>query len=235
MFDLTPDIAKNITRISVAVVPMLLGMVLHEVAHGYAACKLGDPTAKLQGRLTLNPLSHLDVTGSVLFALTALFSPFILGWAKPVPVQPRYFKNPRKGMMLVSLAGPATNFLLAFIFAAIYSLFLSHLQGVVLAGQDISSTLLFLRRMLFMGIWINFILGWFNLLPIPTLDGGHILAGLLPLEAARKFYSLGRYWVIILLALLGTGLLGYVMRPLLSLSLGAVGAVFSIPPRLLFM
>ncbi|MDL2209812.1 site-2 protease family protein [Desulfovibrio sp. OttesenSCG-928-O18] len=235
MLDITPDIAKNITRIAVAVVPMLLGMVLHEVAHGFAAYKLGDPTAKLEGRLTLNPLSHLDVTGTALFVLTALFSPFILGWAKPVPVQPRYFKNPRKGMMLISFAGPATNFILALVFAGIYSVFLSHLQGLLLAGQEISSTLLFLRRMLFMGIWINLILAWFNLLPIPTLDGGHILAGILPVAAARKFYSFGKYWVIVLVVLLGTGLLGYVMRPLLGLSLGVISSLFSIPPRLLLM
>lgn len=233
MFDLTPDITKNITRIAVAVIPMLLGMVLHEVAHGYAAYRLGDPTAKLEGRLTLNPLPHLDVTGTALFVLTALFSPFMLGWARPVPVQPRYFNNPRKGMMLVSFAGPCINFFLAAVFAAIYSVFFSHLHSLAVTGQGISSAMRFVNNMLFMGVWINLILGWFNLLPLPALDGGHILAGFLPVKAARKFYALGKYWVIILAALLGTGILGHVMMPLLDFSLDALGAAFATPFRLL--
>lgn len=227
-----PDIAEKISRIAAAFVPMLLGMVLHEIAHGYAACKLGDPTAKRAGRLSLNPFSHLDATGSLLFLLTALFSPFILGWAKPVPVQPRYFADPRKGMMLVSFAGPATNFVLALLFAAAYT---ALLRAVFSGSLEPTQTVQFLLRAVRMGIWINLILGWFNLLPIPTLDGGHILAGFLPLEAAQKFYSYGKYWIIFLVILLGTGLLGHVMRPLLTVSLTGISALFSIPPRLLFL
>lgn len=232
MFDISPDIAKNITRVAVAFVPMLLGIVLHEVAHGFAAYKLGDPTAKLQGRLSLNPVKHLDVTGSLLFIITALFSPFILGWAKPVPVQPRYFKNPRKGMMLISFAGPGTNFLLALAFAGIYAALIHSLLG---GGVELTSTVRFLLSATFMGIWVNVTLGWFNLLPIPSLDGGHILAGLLPLPLARKFYSLGKYGLIILVILLGTGLLRYVMAPLVINTISLIGTLFSIPPKLLFM
>lgn len=230
MFDISPDIAKNITRVAVALVPMLLGMVLHEVAHGYAAYKLGDPTAKLQGRLTLNPLSHLDVTGSIMFIVTALASPFIFGWAKPVPVQPRYFKNPRRGMMLISFAGPGTNFLLALAFGGIYALLLNRLLS---GAMEFSSTTEFFLRMTRIGIWINVILGWFNLLPIPSLDGGHILAGLLPPPLAHKFYSFGKYGLIILIVLLASGLLGYVLGPLAGFSLDIVGAIFSIPPKFL--
>lgn len=232
MFDISPDIAKNITRVAVAFVPMLLGIVLHEVAHGFAAYKLGDPTAKLQGRLSLNPVKHLDVTGSLLFIITALFSPFILGWAKPVPVQPRYFKNPRKGMMLISFAGPGTNFLLALAFAGIYAALIHSLLG---GGVELTSTVRFLLSATFMGIWVNVTLGWFNLLPIPSLDGGHILAGLLPLPLARKFYSLGKYGLIILVILLGTGLLRHVMAPLVINTISLIGTLFSIPPKLLFM
>lgn len=221
---------QNITRIAVALIPILLGMVLHELAHGYAAYRLGDPTAKLQGRLTLNPLKHLDVTGSLVFIITALTSPFVFGWAKPVAVQPRYFKNPRKGMMLISFAGPAANFLLAVVFAGAYSLLVSH----ALAGQGpLSVTMQFFLRMAFVGIWINLTLGWFNLLPIPSLDGGHILAGLLPEEYARKFYSLGRYALIIIILLIASGAFRYIMSPLVNTSVDFVGALFSIPPQLL--
>lgn len=230
MFDFSPDIAKNITRVAVAFVPMLLGMVLHEVAHGYAAYKLGDPTAKLQGRLTLNPVAHLDVTGSLLFIVTALASPFIFGWAKPVPVQPRYFKNPRQGMMLISFAGPATNFALAVVFGGLYALLLNLLLS---GSMELTSTTKFLLSAARMGIWINIILGWFNLLPLPSLDGGHILAGLLPVNLARKFYSLSRYGLIILVVLLASGMLRYVLGPLAGISLDIIGAIFSIPPRLL--
>lgn len=230
MFDISPDIAKNITRFAVAFVPMLLGIVLHEVAHGYTAYKLGDPTAKLSGRLTMNPIVHFDMTGSLLFVFTALFSPLIFGWAKPVPVQPRYFATPRKGMMLVSVAGPAANFILALLFAALYSFLIS---GVVSGSLEVTSTSKFLLSTARMGIVINLILAWFNLLPIPTLDGGHILAGFLPFEAARKFYAFGKYWVLILVALLATGAIRYIMGPLLDVSLDIIGAVFSIPPRLL--
>lgn len=230
MFDLSPDIAKNISRVAVAFVPMLLGMVLHELSHGYAAYKLGDPTAKLQGRLTLNPIVHLDVTGSILFIVTALFSPIIFGWAKPVQVQPRYFKNPRQGMMLISFAGPAANFLLALAFGALYAVLLSQLLS---GAMTLTPTTEFFLRSARMGIWINIVLGWFNLLPLPALDGGHILAGLLPEGLARKFYSLSRYGMIILVVLLASGVLRYVLVPLADISLDLVGAVFSIPPRFL--
>lgn len=230
MTDISPDITQNITRIAVALIPILLGMVLHELAHGYAAYRLGDPTAKLQGRLTLNPLKHLDVTGSLIFIITALTSPFVFGWARPVNVQPRYFKNPRKGMMLISFAGPATNFLLAIVFAGFYSLLIRHAISV---GGPISTTMQFFLRMALVGIWINFTLGWFNLLPIPSLDGGHILAGLLPEDIARKFYSLGRYALIIIVLLFVSGAFRYIMSPLVGTSVDMAGALFSIPPQLL--
>jgi Zn-dependent protease len=229
MLDVSPDIARNITRFATALVPMLLGMILHEVAHGYAACKLGDPTAKLAGRLTMNPLSHLDVTGTLFFVLTSLASPFVLGWAKPVPVQPRYFRNPRRGMMLVSFAGPFANFLLALLFGAIYALFIHEALASPAAP---SPTLQFLLRTAFMGVWINLILGWFNLLPLPSLDGGHILAGFLPPDLARRFYACGKYGLIILVVLLASGILRSVMEPLLIQSLRAVSHLFSIPSLL---
>ena len=230
MFDLSFDIERNITRLAVAFIPMLLGMVLHELAHGYTAYRLGDPTAKLQGRLTLNPVAHLDMTGSLLFLFTALASPIIFGWAKPVQVQPRYFRNPRKGMMLVSVAGPAANFALALVFGGVYAVLLNQ---ALTGGMEMTKTTEFLLRTTSMGIWINIILGWFNLLPLPSLDGGHILAGLLPPNLAYKFYSLSRYGLIILAVLLASGLLRHVLGPLARTSLDIVGAIFSIPPKFL--
>lgn len=231
MIDLSPDITKNITRIAVTLVPILLGMVLHELAHGYAAYRLGDPTPKLQGRLTLNPLKHLDVTGSIIFIVTALTSPFVFGWAKPVNVQPRYFKDPRKGMMLISFAGPAANFLLALAFGALYAVLTRY---VLSGGIQITSTVKFLLSTTFMGIWINLTLGWFNLLPIPALDGGHILAGLLPRHLAEKFYAFGKYALIIIVLLMVSGAFRYIMRPLVGTSAEIIGSLFAIPPQLLF-
>lgn len=231
MTSISNDISQNITRIAVAFIPMLLGIVLHEVAHGFAAFKLGDPTAKLHGRLTLNPLRHLDVTGSLLFIITALLSPFIIGWAKPVQVQPRYFKNPRQGMMLTSFAGPAANFLLAIALGGIYAIMVhSILSGGL---HEISTVTRFLIKAAHIGIWINLTLGWFNLMPIPGLDGGHILAGLLPAHIAQKFYEYSRYGLIFLIALLATGALRYVLVPLVGTSAAIIGGLFSIPPQLL--
>lgn len=231
MTSLSGDISQNIVRLAVAFLPMLLGIVLHEVAHGFSAYKLGDPTAKLQGRLTLNPIRHLDLTGSLLFVLTALLSPFILGWAKPVPVQPRFFKNPRKGMMLISFAGPAANFLLAILLGGLYA---ALVHSILASGtRELSVVTRFLLNMARIGMWVNITLGWFNLMPIPGLDGGHILAGLLPEPLARKFYAFGRYGMIILIALLATGVLKYVLGPLVDASGLFIGGLFSIPPKLL--
>lgn len=231
MIDISPDISRNLVRIAVALIPILLGMVLHELAHGYAAYRLGDPTPKAQGRLTFNPLKHLDVTGSIIFIVTALTSPFVFGWAKPVNVQPGYFKDPRKGMMLVSFAGPAANFLIALVFGALYAV----LTRQIMAGAAISKNMEFLLNVAYMGIWINVTLAWFNLLPIPALDGGHILAGLLPPYLARKFYSYGKYALILIIMLMVSGAFRIIMRPLVGTSIEIIGAAFSIPPRLLFI
>lgn len=231
MIDISPDISRNIVRIAVALIPILLGMVLHELAHGYAAYRLGDPTPKAQGRLTFNPLKHLDVTGSIIFIVTALTSPFVFGWAKPINVQPGYFKDPRKGMMLVSFAGPAANFLIALAFGALYAV----LTRQIMAGAAISKNMEFLLNVAYMGIWINVTLAWFNLLPIPALDGGHILAGFLPPHLARKFYSYGKYALVLIVLLMVSGAFRIIMRPLVGTSIEIIGAAFSIPPRLLFI
>lgn len=225
----TFDFADNVRRVAVAFVPMLLGIICHEVAHGWAAWKLGDPTAKSQGRLTLNPIPHLDPTGSLLFVLTALTSPFILGWAKPVPVEPRYFRTPRQGMMLVSFAGPLTNFLVALAFAFLYTVLSKHLMS---GGGGHGMIMDFALQTSAIGVWVNVTLGWFNLLPIPPLDGSHILGGLLPWPLARQYYAIGRYGIIIVVVLLGTGMLRYVMGPLVDNTVAAIAYLASVPTAL---
>ena len=214
MFE-SADIAVYLKRFAVAAIPALLGIILHEVAHGWMAEKRGDPTARFMGRITLNPLPHIDPTGLLVFALTSLSGAFVFGWAKPVPVNPRYFRNPSKDMMLVALAGPLTNFLLACLFAVgLRVLTLSPLPQ----GWTSDPTWVFVASMLYAGVIINIGLGWLNLLPIPPLDGSKVLAHFLPHNAAWTYMDMGRYGFIILLLLLATGALGYVLGPLVHTS-----------------
>ena len=220
------DISANITRLTTAILPIMIGMICHEIAHGWAAWRLGDPTARALGRLTMNPRVHLDLTGSLLFLITALTSNFIIGWAKPVPVNPRRFASPRLGMALVSLAGPLTNFLLAFLFALAYAMLLKAALADIL---EVSATTTFILKTCAMGISINVTLAWFNLLPIPPLDGSHITAALLPLPLARAYFSIGRYGIIIAIVLLGSGLLSQIMRPLVRETVRVLAVAAGIP------
>ncbi len=222
----TTDFSQYLERFAIAAIPALLGIILHEVAHGWVAERRGDPTARFMGRLTLNPLPHIDPMGLLVFALTSLTGSFVFGWAKPVPVNPRYFRNPAKDMMLVSLAGPLTNMLLAVMFAVL-------LRGVAEFALGIdwrdNANMVFLVSMLQAGVVINFGLAWLNLLPIPPLDGSKILAYFLPSNVAWRFMDAERYGFVILLLLLATGVLGYVLGPLVctstNLALSLVGLI----------
>ena len=221
MFDI--NIAAQISHLAVAFVPVLLGIILHEVAHGWAALRCGDPTARMLGRLTLNPLPHIDPVGTAMFVFTALFSPFVFGWAKPVPINPRYFRDYRKSMLFVSAAGPLTNMLLAVIFAVCLRLLLFAPADFLLQ----TSTGSFLLQMFQTGIAANFALAWINLVPIPPLDGGRILETLLPGQIAIQFQRVERYGFLLLVILLASGVLGSILMPLLqwswTLTLTAVG------------
>lgn len=202
----------TIQQIILLVVPVLFSITIHEVCHGYAAYRLGDPTAKLAGRLTLNPIKHIDVVG-----LLVLFVTRMIGWAKPVPVDPRYFKNPRKDMMWVSLAGPASNLATAIVFAVVFKL---------TAGILASSYLYPLVYMIQIMIMINVGLAIFNLIPIPPLDGSHILEGLLPHEMAEAYTRIiGPYGFIILLVLIFTRVVDIVIFPIIH---GIVNILLSI-------
>lgn len=209
MFDI--DFSQALHTLSIALVPSLLGIILHEVAHGWAAERMGDPTARFMGRLTLNPLPHIDPMGLLVFALTSLSGSFVFGWAKPVPVNPRHFRNPAKGMMMVSLAGPLSNFALALLCGLIL-LILLHILPPQTWSQ--SNTYIFAVSSLQAGIVINFGLGWLNLIPVPPLDGSKVLAYFLPGNLAWRYLQIERYGFIILLLLLFTGLLGQVLMPL---------------------
>ena len=206
------NISQGLITFGLALVPALFGIICHEVAHGWVAYKLGDPTAKYLGRLTLNPVKHIDPVGLGVFAATALLMPFAIGWAKPVPVQSRYFKHPREGMVFVSLAGPAANLLVAFLCAIILKLAYNLEQSGMLAS---SLPLEIVQASAKMGIGINCALAWFNLIPIPPLDGSHVVGGLLPAALADQFQALGRYGMIIIMVLLATGVFGRIIVPLI--------------------
>ncbi len=205
------DIAASFNRFAVACVPALLGIILHEVAHGWTAERCGDPTARLAGRLTLNPVPHIDPAGLLVFAITSITGPFVFGWARPVPVNPRWFGNPRRDMMLVALSGPLTNMLLALTFAVLLRVVL----GVFPPGEWIDvNSYRFVLRMLQTGVLINFGLAWLNLIPIPPLDGSRVAAWFMPDKLAYRYYGLERYGFIILILLLATGALSVVLGPL---------------------
>ncbi len=184
----------------------MVAVIFHEVAHGYAALKMGDTTARDMGRLTLNPIPHIDPIGTVAIPLILILlkSPFLFGYARPVPVNFMRLRNPKKGMILVSAAGPATNFLVAIIAAV--------LIRVILAVHPISdigakvpfpeSIIITIVTILFYTLMLSIVLGLFNLTPIPPLDGGRIAVGLLPNEAALKYSRIEPFGIFIVLGLL---------------------------------
>lgn len=193
----------------VYVLPVLLfSVIIHECAHGYVAEWWGDPTARMLGRLTLNPLPHIDVFGSILVPgmLILSGSGILFGWAKPVPVTPENFRDRRMGDITVSLAGPASNILLALGFAAILAV-----AGLISGGGPPSEAV---WRLCTYGILLNFVLAVFNLLPIPPLDGSHVVANLLPGPAAYAYRSMGQYGLLIVFFLLFIpGLLSTIFLP----------------------
>jgi Zn-dependent protease len=195
-----------VQRIVVWILPVIFAITVHEVAHGWVAKRYGDNTASSLGRLTLNPIKHIDLFGTIILPgiLLVTGTGFIFGWAKPVPVDPRNFKKPMHDMAIVALAGPVSNLLMALGWALITRL------GVTI-GAGAEAISLPLIYMGVAGISINLVLALINLLPIPPLDGSRILTGLLPSYWAWQYNRLERYGFIILVVLLYTKLLGVIL------------------------
>jgi len=185
---------------------LLLGISVHEMAHGYMAYRKGDYTAKMMGRITLNPARHIDPVGTVLVPIMLALSGLpVFGWAKPVPVSTFNFKSPRKDNAIVSLAGPASNFLLAIV--------LAFMLKILLLIANPGSIVTPLSQMLYYGVYISVILGVLNLIPISPLDGSHIVTGILPAHQAQVYSRHERYGFIILLVLIFTGILWRIIGP----------------------
>ncbi|MBA5868060.1 MAG: site-2 protease family protein [Nitrospira sp. CR1.3] len=236
-------------QISYMALPLLFAMVLHEYAHGWMADKCGDPTAKLQGRLTVNPLAHIDPFGTILMPLLCLMLPgsFLLGWAKPVPIDPRNMTHPRRDMALVAAAGPGMNLVLAVVSALVLAGLFAFDPSLSIRGAGGTETdppgsmtrlfLLPIAVMAFYSVLINVFLCLFNLIPIPPLDGGRILVSLLPPQPAMALARLEPYGMLILVGLLvfdkelrvihtitgtfATGLSGTILSTALGLGIGA--------------
>jgi Zn-dependent protease len=204
-----------IYQVAVWLIPLVIAIVFHEVAHGLVARRLGDPTAEERGRLTLNPVKHIDPFGTVILPLLLAISHApVFGWAKPVPVNYARLRHPRRDMVFVALAGPGMNLLLALLGAIALSATLSF------SSDPNSAITVFLARNAFNFVFINIFLGIFNLLPVPPFDGGHVVEGLLPGPLAIRFRQFGRYSLLVLMILL-------LVLPAISPSANVVGRLVS--------
>ena len=188
---------ETIYSIATWLVPLIIAIVFHEVAHGLVARRLGDPTAERMGRLTLNPIKHVDPVGPIILPMVlAIAQAPIFGWARPVPVRSDRLRNPRRDMILVALAGPGMNFLLAILATGILAF------GLALGGGDPLTPGGFIASNALNFLLINLFLAVFNLIPLPPFDGGHVVEGLLPRPLAARFRAFGRYSLVILFTLL---------------------------------
>lgn len=197
-------------KIIIWAIPVLFAITLHEVAHGWMALKLGDRTAQMLGRLSLNPIKHVDLLGTIVVPGILLFlGGFIFGWAKPVPVSYQNLRKPKSDMAWVALAGPSANLAMGIFWAVIAKVGF----GLAQSGNAIGEPMLF---MALAGIWINAILMFLNLLPMPPLDGGRVLVSLLPDKLSWQVSRIEPYGFFILLGLLALGLLGLILSPMLN-------------------
>jgi Zn-dependent protease len=207
-----------IQKLSAYVLPVIFAITVHEAAHGYTARYFGDMTAHYLGRITLNPLKHIDAMGTVLLpaVLFMVSSPFLFGWAKPVPVNFSNLRNPKRNMLWVALAGPASNLVMAIFWTIL----------LVRINLFPTQAELFLRVMSLAGIQINIVLMVLNLLPLPPLDGGRVAVSLLPHPWSNKLASIEQYGFFILIFLLFSGLLSGILTPLINISTSIIFSIF---------
>ena len=213
------DVANILRQLAISAIPILIAITFHEVSHGVIANRLGDPTAKLMGRLTLNPIVHIDLVGTIIMPFMLLVftnGQFVFGYAKPVPINPMNFKNPRRDMAVSAAAGPVTNILLAVASQLILSLIIN--PAFALLPQNIGAAVLTpLSYMLESSIIINVVLAVFNMIPVPPLDGGRVIVGLLPHKQALSYSKIEPYGFIIVIILVVTGIAHKIIFPFIAL------------------
>ena len=198
-------------KLSVMLVPGMLAIVCHEVSHGYVAWRLGDPTAKMLGRLTLNPLKHIDIVGTLMIFFIGI------GWAKPVPVVFGNLRNPKRDMIWVAAAGPVTNIILATVSALLLRLLVPFGDSAA-AGSLLAMLVEPVILMLAFSVYINLLLAIFNMIPVPPLDGGRVLVGLLPYRQAAAWSRIEPYGMLIIIVLVFfTNIFSYIVSPLLNI------------------
>ncbi len=215
------DFSSIARHVIISAFPILIAIVFHELSHGFVANKLGDPTAKMMGRLTLNPIAHIDPIGTILMPLMLIIftnGQFVFGYAKPVPINPMNFKNPKRDMAISAAAGPITNLLLAILSIMILKFIVAPLS--FLLPENISSSVMTPLIMIFRSsVIINVVLAAFNMIPIPPLDGGRVLIGFLPYKQAVSFSKIEPFGFIIVMLLIFTGIANYFVIPLVNLFL----------------
>jgi len=216
------DLSAMIQAVAIAALPIVLAITLHEAAHGYAAKHFGDPTAYLEGRITANPLKHIDPIGTIVVPLAILLlstGGILFGWAKPVPVNFGNLRRPKRDMLWVAAAGPGANLVMAMIWALVLkTAWMLPLNYFSVPMSEMAKT----------GIYINISLLVLNLFPLPPLDGGRIAVSLLPHRLAWKFAQLERWGFPILLVLLFTGILGSILRPLMAIVTVIIATIFQL-------
>jgi Zn-dependent protease len=215
-------------KLSIMLVPGLFAITCHEVSHGYIAWRYGDPTARMLGRLTLNPLKHIDIIGTLMIVFIGI------GWAKPVPVVYENLRNPKRDMIWVAAAGPITNLLLAFV-SAMFLRGMVTFAGPAVSGSSMSMVVQPVVWMLAFSVYINLLLAIFNMIPLPPLDGGRVLSGLLPHRQAAALSRIEPYGMVIIIVLVFfTNVFSYVILPILNVGVHLLagpqsGLVMGIP------
>src|SRR5687768_9741579 len=212
------DIYNFMMKVLIYAPSVIFAITLHEAAHGYVAKHLGDTTAYMLGRVTLNPIKHIDPLGTIVVPILTSFTGFIFGWAKPVPVNFNNLRHPKRDMLWVAAAGPGSNLVQAFAWAIVAKLIFNMDGAVATYWVQVAEA----------GILVNLILAILNLFPILPLDGGRILASLLPARLSYAYQGTERYGMIILIVLIVTGVLGWFMRPLLVMGVTTIYSLFGL-------